>query len=148
MASNDEIVMKIDNQFLIEVNGIILRREARIRKVEVFIETFPDNLDLVIPRVNSVGNSGNREQDLIEKATYIIAMISWSQAFADGNRRTGIIAAGTFLTDNGYYLDIHTDDENEELRDMLKEIKKHARDLDVTIMNSLMLYTSERITPL
>lgn len=104
MTSNNEIVMNLDNQYLIDVNEKILKRQARIKNVKVYIET-TKNIDLVIPTVNSVGNSGNRKEDLIEKAAYIMVVIPWAQAFFDGNRRTGIIAASKFLHDNGYELD-------------------------------------------
>ena len=62
----------------------------------------------------------------------------------DGNRRTSIVAAGTFLRDNGYELDISPEEENTELRGMLSEIKKHQRDLEPAIMKQLFLYISER----
>ena len=45
-----------------------------------------------------------------------MAVIPWAQAFFDGNRRTGIIAASKFLHDNGYEFDIDPDDGNLELR--------------------------------
>jgi len=145
MTLNNEIVMNLNENFLIETNEKILKRDEKIRGVKVYIETVPQNLTRVFPKVNSCGNSGNKEKDLIEKAACIIAVIPWVQAFFDGNRRTGIIAAGTFLRDNGYDLDIDPDAENEELRSMLKEIKKHQRDLEPTIMKQLFLYVSERI---
>ncbi len=126
MTSNDEIVMNQDNQYLIDVNEKILKRHARIKNVRVYIET-TKNIDLVIPTVNSIGNSGNRKEDLIEKTACIMAVIPWAQIFFDGNRRTGIIAASKFLRDNGYELDIDPESENLELRGMLSGIKKQSR---------------------
>ena len=145
MTSDNEIVMEIDENFLIETNEKILLREKKRTDKEVHIETVPQNLAKVFPKVNEYGTSGNIEQDLIQKATAIMAVIPWSQAFFDGNRRTSIVAAGTFLRDNGYELDISPDDENTELRSMLSEIKKHQRDLEPTIMKKLFLYISERM---
>jgi prophage maintenance system killer protein len=98
--------------------------------------------------VNSVGNSGNRKEDLVEKAACIMAVIPWTQAFFDGNRRTGIIAAGKFLHDNGYELDLDPENENLELRHMLSEIKKQSRTLNQDIMKQLSFYISKRIKPL
>ena len=146
MTSNNEIVMSLDNQYLIDTNEKILKRHAQIKKARVWIET-TKNIDVVIPKVNSVGNSGNRTEDLIEKAACIMAVVPWAQAFFDGNRRTGIIAAGKFLHDNGYELDIDPEDENLELRDMLSEIKKHRRDLEPNIMKQMSFYISKRIKP-
>ncbi|MBP0120562.1 MAG: type II toxin-antitoxin system death-on-curing family toxin [Nitrosarchaeum sp.] len=134
MASDDDIVMEIDENFLIEINKKILLREKERTGKEVVIEAVPQNLAQVFPKVSEYGTSGNTEQDLIQKATAIMAAIPWLQAFFDGNRRTSIVAAGTFLRDNGYELDISSEEENIELREMLIEIKKHQRDLEPTIM--------------
>jgi len=74
-----------------------------------------------------------------------MAAVPWTQAFFDGNRRTSIIAAGTFLRDNGYELAIDPEEENTELREILSEIKKHQHDLEPAIMNQLFLYISKRM---
>jgi prophage maintenance system killer protein len=145
MVSDDKIVMEIDETFLIETNKKILLRENKRTGKEVIIEAVPQNLARVFPKVSEYGTSGNIEQDLIQKATAIMAAIPWLQAFFDGNRRTSIVAAGTFLRDNGYELDISPEEENIELREMLIEIKKHQRDLEPTIMKQLFLYVSERM---
>ena len=147
MTSNNEIIMNLDNQYLIDINKKILERHARIKTAKVYIET-TKNIDLVIPMVNSVGNSGNKKEDLIEKAACIMAVIPWAQAFFDGNRRTGIIAASKFLYDNGYELGIDPENENLELRDMLSEIKKQSQTLNPRIMKQLSFYISKRIKPL
>ena len=145
MASDDEIVMEIDENFLIETNKKILLREKKRTGKVAYIESVPQNLAQVLPKVSEYGNSENREEDLIQKAAAIMAVIPWIQAFFDGNRRTSIVAAGTFLRDNGYELDISPKEENTELRKMLSEIKKHRRDLEPTIMKQLFLYISERM---
>lgn len=147
MTSNNEIIMNLDEQYLIDVNEKILKRHARIKNVRVYIET-TKNIDLVIPTVNSIGNSGNRKEDLIEKTACIMAVIPWAQVFFDGNRRTGIIAASKFLRDNGYELDIDPENKNLELRGMLSEIKKQSQTLNQDIMKQLSFYISKRIKPL
>lgn len=146
MVSNNGIIMEINDTFLIETNEKILLREKMRTGKTVYIETVPKNLAKVLLKVSEYGNSGNFEQNLIQKAAAILASIPWLQAFFDGNRRTAIIAAGTFLRDNGYELDIDPEEENTELRVMLSEIKKHRRDLEPTIMQQLFLYISERIS--
>ena len=146
MSSNDEIVMDIDEDFLIETNEKVLKDYHKKTGKPIYIETFPDNLALVFPKVEGWGNSGNRKKDLIDKAACIMAVVPWAQAFADGNRRTSIIAAGTFLNDNEYDLGIDTENENLELRELLSEIKKHRRDLEPNLMEQLILYISERIS--
>ena len=120
MPSNNEIVMNLDEQYLIETNEQVLKIREEKTGETAHIETVPQNLTRVFPKVSSVGNSGNREVDLIEKSACIMAAIPWAQAFFDGNRRTGIIAAGKFLHDNGYELDIDPEDENLELRKLFR----------------------------
>lgn len=145
MTSDSKIVMEINENFLIETNEKVLLREKERTSKKVYIETVPQNLARVLPKVNEYGTSGNIEQDLIQKAAAIMAAVPWAQAFFDGNRRTSIVAAGTFLRDNNYELEINPEEENMELREMLSEIKKHQRDLEPTIMKQLFLYISERI---
>lgn len=148
MASNNDIIMNLDEQYLIETNEQVLKNHKKLTGQQVWIEVIPKNIARVFPKVNSVGNSGNREEDLIEKAACIMAVIPWAQAFFDGNRRTGIIAAAKFLHDNGYELDIDPEDENLELRKLLSEIKKHHADLEPSIMKQLSFYISKKIKPL
>ena len=140
--------MNLDEQYLIETNEQVLKNHKKLTGQQVWIEVVSQNIARVFPKVNNVGNSKNREKNLIEKAACIIAVIPWTQAFFDGNRRTGIIAAITFLRDNGYDLDINPEDENLELRKLLSEIKKHSADLEPSIMKKLSFYISKRLKPL
>lgn len=41
--------------------------------------------------------------DLIEQAALLAVGISQAQAYVEGNKRTGYIAADSFLRENGYY---------------------------------------------
>ena len=148
MTSNNDIVMNLDEQYLIETNEQVLNTRKKKTGEQVWIEAVPKNIARVFPKVNSVGNSGSRKDDLIEKATCIIAVIPWAQAFFDGNRRTGIIAAGRFLHDNGYDLDIDPKNENLELRGMLSELKKQSQTLNQSIMKQMSFYILKRIKPL
>jgi len=63
----------------------------------------------------------------------------------DGNRRTGIIATSKFLYDNGYDLDIDPEEENLELRWMLRRIKDRMFTLNQEVMEQLSFYISERM---
>ena len=136
--------MMIDKQYLIETNVKILKRHERLTGEKVWIGT-TKTIDDIIPKIDSVGNSGNRKDDLIEKATHIIAFIPWAQPFEDGNRRTAIISATKFLHDNGYELGIESGKENLEIRKMVSEIKKYRRGLNADIMNQLSFYIAKRI---
>jgi len=107
-----------------------------------------NTIDDIIPHVDNVGNSGSRKEDLVEKATNLMAKIAWAQPFEDGNRRTGIISTMKFLHDNGYELNIESGQGNLEIREMLKEIKMHMRGLHIETMNQMSFYISKRIIPL
>ena len=145
MASDNEIVMNINENLLIEINNKVLSRAKKRTGKTVYIETVPQNLAQVLPKVNEYGTTGNIKEDLIQKAVAIMVVIPWLQPFFDGNRRTGIVAAKTFLRDNGYKFNTSLDEENTELRKILSDIKKHRRDLEPTLMKQLFLYISERI---
>jgi prophage maintenance system killer protein len=99
----------------------------------------------VLSMINNVGNSGNKEQDLLEVATHILGVIPLKQPFMDGNRRTGIIAAGKFLRDNGYDLDIVPEEENLELILMLRRIKDQMLTLNQEVMGQMSFYISKRM---
>ncbi|MEX0862333.1 hypothetical protein [Nitrosopumilus sp.] len=58
MASDNEIVMKIDENFLIETNKKVLLREKERTGKKIYIETVPQNLALVFPKVSEYGTSG------------------------------------------------------------------------------------------
>ena len=137
--------MKIHEQYLTETNGQILQRQKKRTGEQVHIWVIQKNMDEVLPMINNVGNSGNKKQDLLEIATHILAVITLKQPFMDGNRRTGIIAAGKFLRDNGYDLDIVPEEENSELRQMLKTIKERMYTLNQEVMRQLSFYISERM---
>lgn len=148
MRINNKVIMNMNTLDLIDINKKVLKKYERTNNIKVYVGTIPKNLDLIIPKINSVGNSGNRKEDLIEKATYIMSVISWAQPFLDGNRRTGVVTAFKFLYDNGYKLDIDPEDKNLELRRMLSEIKKHIKTLNQDIIKQISFYIKKRIKPL
>ena len=137
--------MKIHEQYLTETNEQVLLRQKERTGERVYIEVIQKNMVEVLPMINNVGNSGNKVQDLLEIATHILGVITLKQPFMDGNRRTGIIATGKFLRDNGYDLDIVPEEENSELRRMLRRIKDRMFTLNQEIMGQLSFYISERM---
>ena len=68
MTSNNDIIMNLDEQYLVETNEQILKNYARLTGQKVWIEVIPRNIARVFPKVNGVGNSGNKEDGLVEKA--------------------------------------------------------------------------------
>ncbi|MEM3064739.1 MAG: Fic family protein [Candidatus Nitrosotenuis sp.] len=142
---SDNIVMKIHKQYLTETNEQILLRHKKRTGEPVYIGVIQKNIDEVLTMINNVGNSGNKEQDLLEIAVHILGVITLKQPFLDGNRRTGIIAAGKFLRDNGYDLDIDPEEENSELRSMLRRTKNRMLTLNQEVMGQLSFYISKRM---
>ncbi len=134
----------VTETYLIETNKKILERHRRLTGKQVWIGT-TRTIDTVIPHVDSVGNSGNKIEDLIEKAVHLMCKIAWEQPFEDGNRRTGIISATKFLHDHGYEVNIELGKGNLEIREMLEEIKRHRRGLHVETMTQMSFYISKRM---
>jgi len=139
------MVMKIHEQYLTETNEQVLLRQKERTGERVYIEVIQKNMVEVLPMINNVGNSGNKEQDLLEVSTHILGVITLKQPFMDGNRRTGIIATGKFLRDNGYDLDIVPEEENLELRLMLRRFKDQMLTLNQEVMGQLSFYISKRM---
>ncbi|MGI0102121.1 MAG: Fic family protein [Nitrosotalea sp.] len=141
----DNIVMKIHERYLTETNEQILLRHKKRTGEPVHIGVIQKNMDEVLLMINNVGNSGNKEQDLLEIATHILGVITLKQPFMDGNRRTGIIAAGKFLYDNGYDLDIDPKEVSSKLRSMLRKIKDQLLTLNQEVLEQMSFYISERM---
>ncbi len=144
MVSNN-MVMKIHERYLTETNEQILLRHKKRTGEPVHIGVIQKNMDEVLSMINNVGNSGNKEQDLLEITTHVLGVITLKQPFMDGNRRTGIIAAGKFLRDNGYDLDIDPEETNSELRSMLRKIKDQLLTLNPEVMEQMSFYILKRM---
>ena len=142
---SDNIVMKIHKRYLTETNEQILLSRKKKTGEPVHIGVIQKNMDEALSMINNVGNSGNKEQDLLEIATHVLGAITLKQPFMDGNRRTGIIAAGKFLRDNGYDLDIDPEEGNSELRSMLSKIKDQLLTLNQEVMEQMSFYILERM---
>jgi prophage maintenance system killer protein len=147
MSKEKSNINMFDKQYLIDTNKKILERHRRLTGEIVWIGT-TKTIDDILPHVNSIGNFGNKREDVVEKATHLMAKITHAQPFEDGNRRTGIISAMQFLRDNGYELEIESGQANLDLRKMLKEIKMHMRGLHKETLEQISFYISKRIVSL
>ncbi len=94
--------------------------------------------------VEKTGNSGNEKKDLVEKASYLMAIISWSQPFLDGNKRTGIVSTIKFLRDNGYELEMKKEDET-EIRNLLYDIQNQRTCLDQSVVKQIIIIVFDNI---
>ena len=134
----------MDTQYLIDTNKIILEEFGKLFPNELILIGVRDEINDIIPEVECHGNSGNEKNDLIEKASYLMGLISWSQPFLDGNKRTGIVSAIKFLRNNGYELEIKQQDEK-KIRELLLDIQSSRICLDQDIIKQFIIYITNRI---
>lgn len=135
----------VDTQYLIEVNEKIITgwnkkylddpQELGVRRPEI---------NEVVPRVEEYDKPFMTLEDMVIKASYLMAVISWLQPFLDGNKRTGIVSSIKFLRDNGFDLDIEPGG-TRELRNLLYEIQELRTDLDHAVVKKIIIYTTKRI---
>ena len=133
----------VNKQYLIDINRLILEKWNREHpKKPQPIGTRPE-IDEVIPMVEKYDKNNNKTNDLIKKASYVMAIISWLQPFLDGNKRTGIVSAIKFLYDNGYDLNIKKQDEK-EIRSLLYDIQDQRTGLDDLVIKQIIIYITKR----
>ncbi len=134
----------VNKQYLIDTNRKVLKRHKKLHPDELSQIGVRNEIDDVIPMVVKTGNSGNEKKDLIEKASHLMAIISWLQPFLDGNKRTGIVSAIKFLRDSGYELEIKKEDEK-EIRNLLYAIQDQRTYLDQSVVKQIIIYTTKRV---
>ena len=134
----------VDKQYLIETNEKLLKiwnknhPKDPPQPIGIRME-----IEDIIPMVEEYDKSNNKIEDLIRKASYIVAIVSWIQAFLDGNKRTGIVATIKFLRDNGLDLDIPKEDEK-EIRNLLYDIQDQRTSLDHSVVTKIIFYITKR----
>ena len=136
----------VNTQYLIDTNKLLIEtwNEEHPHEIQQPFGVRRPEIDQVIPMVEEYDKSDLKLEDLIKKAAYIMAIISWLQPFLDGNKRTGIIAGTKFLRDNGLELDILPKDEP-ELRRLLYDIQDQRSSLDHSTVIKIIIYTTKRI---
>jgi len=136
----------VDKQYLIDTNRIILEEFQKKHPSELISIGVRSEIDDIISEVEKYGHSGNDKKDLIEKAAYLMGIISWSQPFLDGNKRTGIVSAIKLLRDNGYRLKMEQKDEK-EIRGLLYDIQDQRSCINKSIIEKIIIYTTRRVIP-
>ncbi|MEX1150812.1 MAG: Fic family protein [Nitrosopumilaceae archaeon] len=132
-----------DRSFLIETNRKVINEHPEVYDV---IGGRGDELDSVLEIFESVG-SDDEPENLIIKAAHLALSISWVQPFLGGNKRTALLAATTFLEENGYSLEILPEDEG-HIRELLYRIQDLRSDLDSSIIDKMILYICKNIKKL
>ena len=85
------------------------------------------------------------EKALIEKAAYLIGGLAWAQAFSGGNKRTAILSCALFFSQNGYHLNIPTD-ENPQLRQLLYDIQEERSEINCQIIEKIISYITKHVS--
>ncbi|MCH7967057.1 MAG: Fic family protein [Thaumarchaeota archaeon] len=134
----------VDKQYLIDVNRKILKKWNDEHTEDPQAIGTRAEINNIISMVEEHDKSKNKIEDLIAKAAYLMAIVSWVQPFFDGNKRTGIISATKFLYDNGYDLDIEKEDEK-EIRNLLYDIQDQRTSLDNSVVTKIIFYITKRI---
>lgn len=134
----------VDTQYIIDTNILLLEQWNDVHPEDPQpIGVRRPEVDKIIPMVEEYDENHNTLKTFIKKASYLMAIVSWIQAFLDGNKRTGIVSAMKFLRDNGYDLDIPKDDER-EIRSLLYDIQDQRTSLDHSVVAKIIIYTTER----
>jgi len=137
----------VDKQYLIDLNKTLLTNWNENHPEDSQAIGTRAEIDDVIPMVEQHDKSKHKIEDLIEKASYLMAIVSWLQPFFDGNKRTGIVSAIKFLYDNGYDLRINKEDEK-EIRSLLYDIQDQRTSLDSLVVTKIIFYITKRISVL
>lgn len=129
----------LTKELIIEINKGIIHEwiEKNPSKIEA-INANQDKLDEILKMVNSQDN-------IIMKASYVLAGISWAQPFSGGNKRTATVIADTLLRMNGFKFVVDDENDIEYLRKLLLEIQEERSKLNEDTMAKIILYVSKRI---
>lgn len=86
------------------------------------------NLDHVLDRMQRYGESiSDEEEKILKKAAYLLYHLAYTaHVFWDGNKRTALLSAASFLVANGYTF-IPGDERQEEVARTMKEIAEGKR---------------------
>lgn len=135
----------IDRQRIIDINKkIIYLWNARHSDRPEVINVGTDRIDRILQIVESVGNDLSLDNKIIEKAAYLVGGLAWAQAFSGGNKRTATLSCALFLSQNGYRLNIPSD-ENPQLRQLLFDIQEERSEINRKIVEKIILYITKHV---
>jgi len=104
-----------------------------------------DRLEDVFSNVNSHNDMPDKRERIMRKASHILGGITYRQPFCEGNRETALTHTILFLRDNGFDLPLDTQDDKQEIFDLLyRTIFKD--ELDQTIITEIEQYLTRKVT--
>ena len=138
-------INNISKEEIININKEVLQDPQIIDPSNIEPFAVREEINQVIDIIDKVGKTDNREENLIEKASYMMASISWLQPFVGGNKRTAFISTQKFLEDNGYSFSVKSKEEKYELIRLLNEIQNNRSELDIETLQEIIFYIRKRI---
>ncbi len=103
-----------------------------------------ERIEWVFSKANSFNDIKDQRTRIIKKATVVLGGISWQQPFNNGNKTIAIIVTKYFLQKNGFDLRLSTDQEEDELIDLLVRTMYKFED-DLTIFSEIEEYLNRKV---
>ncbi len=100
-------IRHLDLETLVRINKRIV---SLTRDKHEYTEEDKRSLRDLLAAVENTANEEERVESLIRKASLLVLRIASGQHFHEGNKRTALVAAESFLKVNGYTIDIQDSD--------------------------------------
>lgn len=126
------------------INNIILGNKHIVNHRNESFGVDDERIEWVFSKANSFNDIKDQKTRIIKKATAVLGGISWQQPFNNGNKTMAIIVAKYFLRKNGFDLKLSTDQEEDELIDLLVRTMYKFED-DPTIFSEIEEYLNRKV---
>ncbi|MGI0063012.1 MAG: Fic family protein [Nitrosotalea sp.] len=126
------------------INNIILGNKHLVNHRNESFGVNDERIKWVFSKANSFNDIKDQRTRIIKKATAVLGGISWQQPFNNGNKTMAIIVAKYFLQKNGFDLRLSTDQEEDELIDLLVKTMYKFED-DPTIFSEIEEYLNRKV---
>ncbi|HEX5457587.1 MAG TPA: Fic family protein [Candidatus Nitrosotalea sp.] len=126
------------------INKIILGNEHIVSHRKESFGVNDERIEWVFSKANSFNDIKDKRTRIIKKATAVLGGTSWQQPFNNGNKTMAIIVTKYFLQKNGFDLQLSTDQEEDELIDLLIRTMYKFED-DPTIFSEIEEYLNRKV---
>ncbi len=126
------------------ISNIILGNKHIVNHRNESFGVNDERIEWVFSKANSFNDIKDQRTRIIKKATAVLGGISWQQPFNNGNKTIAIIVTKYFLQKNGFNLRLSTDQEEDELIDLLVRTMYKFED-DPTIFSEIEEYLNRKV---
>ncbi len=126
------------------INSIILGNKHIVNHRNESFGVNDERIEWVFSKANSFNDIKDQRTRIIKKSTAVLGGISWQQPFNNGNKTIAIIVTKYFLQKNGFDLRLSTDQEEDELIDLLIRTMYKFED-DPTIFSEIEEYLNRKV---